>query len=113
MACTTEGETFEVVQDDADGWLLIRKGASVGLVPTSYTELTSPVSAAPAGGAQGCGVFVVALYDYASTGDDELSLVEGERVELTPAGMGYGDGWAEGVKGGRKGIFPSAYVQAA
>lgn len=111
----TEGETFEVVQDDADGWLFIRKGASVGLVPTSYTQLapSSSLVTALSGATQGCGTYVVALYDYAATGADELSLAEGERVELTAAGMSYGEGWAEGVKNGSKGVFPSAYVQAA
>ena len=54
-----------------------------------------------------------ALYDYAAQGSDELSLTEGELVELTPVGETYGEGWWEGTKNGQTGIFPSNYCEAA
>lgn len=53
---------------------------------------------------------VTVLYDYAAQGSDELSLVAGERLELTVLGRQYGDGWWEGIKGGQVGIFPSNYT---
>lgn len=36
-----------------------------------------------------------ALYAYEAQSDAELSLVEGETVELTATGMNAGEGWAE------------------
>jgi hypothetical protein len=54
---------------------------------------------------------VTALYDYDSTGPDELSLVSGQRFELTDVGFDYGEGWAEGRQDGRGGVFPSNYVE--
>lgn len=43
---------------------------------------------------------VRAIYPYDAQGDDELSLKEGELIDLTSGptgGMRYGDGWWEGV----------------
>lgn len=43
---------------------------------------------------------VRAIYSYKAQGPDELSLKEGERVELTSGpsgGQAYGDGWWEGA----------------
>jgi hypothetical protein len=54
---------------------------------------------------------VRALYDYDSARVDELSLVEGETVELTERGMDYADGWAEVKRGSRIGIAPSNYLE--
>lgn len=54
------------------------------------------------------------LYSYESNGPDELSIAEGEEIELTTGpegGQNYADGWWEAVKEGRKGIFPSNYVR--
>ena len=71
------------------------------------------------------------LYDYKAQGSDELSITEGELVELSGGprgGQNYADGWWEGTghftlyaivcrnmcpginTKGRKGIFPSNYV---
>jgi len=55
--------------------------------------------------------YVRSLYDYAAQGSDELSLVEGAKIELTPLGQNYGDGWWEGIANGKKGIFPNNYVE--
>ena len=56
---------------------------------------------------------VKALYDYAAQGSDELSLTEGELVELTAVGQAYGEGWWEGTRDGQTGIFPSNYCEEA
>ncbi|PWZ00849.1 hypothetical protein BCV70DRAFT_210911 [Testicularia cyperi] len=120
-----EGETIELVEDDMDncGWIKVQKGGKQGLVPTSYCAFKSNDTAGPdalpssamdsATTPQGCGRFVIALYGYAAQDPEEHSLVEGERIELTTIGFGYGEGWCEGVKAGKVGIFPSNYVQAA
>jgi len=50
---------------------------------------------------------VRAIYPYEAHGPDELSLKEGERVELTSGpsgGQAYGDGWWEG---GSLFLFPA------
>ncbi|KAE8257321.1 hypothetical protein A4X13_0g2439 [Tilletia indica] len=55
---------------------------------------------------------VRALYDFTGGTTDELSLRAGDVVQLTPNGFGYAEGWCEGVlEDGRKGIFPSSYVE--
>jgi len=62
-----------------------------------------------------CSFPVVALYSYDAQGDDELSLIAGERVELSAGergGESYGEGWWEGFNShGQLGIFPSNYVR--
>lgn len=120
-----EGDSVELVEDDdGSGWVKVKKARSnaAGLVPASYISFDgsrpSAVSeedeevAGPGGAGQGCGKFVRALYAYTAQDAEELSLAEGERIELTTTGMEYGEGWAEGVKAGRVGIFPSNYVEA-
>ncbi|CAK6980508.1 ABI family%2C member 3a [Scomber scombrus] len=52
---------------------------------------------------------VVALYDYAASKPDDLSLTEGDIIYLTHR---HDDGWCEGVLHGNKGFFPSNYVQS-
>jgi hypothetical protein len=37
------------------------------------------------------------LYAYDAQGDDELSVIEGGTLELTPGGEEYADGWYQGV----------------
>ena len=109
-----EGDIIELIEDDSDdcGWIKVRSGTRSGLVPTSYCDFgdlqaqdTSDVSIA-----QGCGKYVQALYDYAAADSEELSLVEGEQIELTSTGYDYGEGWVEAVKGGRVGIVPSNHI---
>lgn len=38
---------------------------------------------------------MVVLYDYAAQTDDEMSVEEGEYLELTTLGTDFGEGWAE------------------
>lgn len=66
---------------------------------------------APKRSAQKKGRSVRALYDYTATGAGELSLVEGDLLQLTVEDQG--DGWATGELDGRTGIFPAAYVGSA
>ncbi|TKY85284.1 hypothetical protein EX895_006364 [Sporisorium graminicola] len=124
-----EGEQVELLEDDVDGngWIKVRAGAGrEGLVPTSYCDFEGGSAAATAAvqqstgyssaeadtaAAQGCGLFVQALYDYAAQGDDEHSISVGEPIELTATGMSYADGWCQVVKDGRVGIVPSNYVE--
>ncbi|KAG9022482.1 hypothetical protein FRB95_014726 [Tulasnella sp. JGI-2019a] len=109
-------------EDDGTGWVKVKNESDEkGLVPAAY------ISAVGAGAGkkpvakggwvmkqkqQGSGIFVRGLYDYAAQGDDELSITAGTQIELTSVGESYADGWSEGIdKSGKKGIFPSNYVE--
>ncbi|KAG8923615.1 hypothetical protein FRC01_012554, partial [Tulasnella sp. 417] len=119
-----EGQAVEVVEeDDGSGWIKVGnpKTGEKGLVPASYVQIDgAQEEAAPppptvnrGSRPQGSGKFVKGVYDYSAQGDDEISVQVGRRIELTAAGMSYGDGWAEGIdESGKKGIFPSNYVEA-
>ncbi|KAG8924506.1 hypothetical protein FRC00_005044 [Tulasnella sp. 408] len=118
-----EGQAVEVVEeDDGSGWIKVGnpKTGEKGLVPATYVQMDGEQEEAAAPPPtvnrgtrpQGSGKFVKGIYDYAAQGDDEISVQAGKRIELTAAGMSYGDGWAEGIdEGGKKGIFPSNYVE--
>lgn len=114
-----EGAVVHVVEeDDGSGWVKVVDGAGAkGLVPASYLE---PVEAADAAQApprvqQGSGKYVRGVYDYTPQGPDELAVKEGQLIELSAGpsgGQHYADGWWEGVDAsGKKGIFPSNYVE--
>ncbi|KAI9443492.1 hypothetical protein H4582DRAFT_2072520 [Lactarius indigo] len=114
-----DGATVRVVEeDDGSGWVkVVDEDGGRGLVPASYIE-AADATPAPDSGAEhsiGSGKFVRGLYDYQSQGPDELDVSEGARIELTSGATGgrnYADGWWEGIDAlGRKGIFPSNYVE--
>ncbi|KAJ8523239.1 hypothetical protein ONZ45_g333 [Pleurotus djamor] len=122
----SEGMSVRVLEaDDGSGWVKVSiSGSNSGLVPASYIEVVeeedTPSSSSGhsirSSGSQGSGKYVRAIYAYESQGPDEISLKEGETVELSGGPRGgqfYGDGWWEGLDSrGRKGIFPSNYVCA-
>ncbi|CEL51769.1 Protein BZZ1 OS=Schizosaccharomyces pombe (strain 972 / ATCC 24843) GN=bzz1 PE=3 SV=1 [Rhizoctonia solani AG-1 IB] len=115
----TEDSTVQVVEpDDGSGWVkVINEQGAEGLVPATYIEIMAPAlnkRRAPPPPTRGAPAakLVKALYSYDAQGDDELSLKEGVTYELTPKGEDAGDGWWEGVDAsGKKGIFPSNYVE--
>ncbi|KAF8817208.1 hypothetical protein BYT27DRAFT_7205072 [Phlegmacium glaucopus] len=97
--------------DDGSGWVKVadRDGNS-GLVPASYIQMVHGGSA-DTGKRLGSGERVRAIYPYIAQGPDELSLREGEIMELS-SGQTEGNGWWEGYNSqGQKGIFPSNYVE--
>nr|5K26_A Chain A, Mitogen-activated protein kinase kinase kinase 11,Chimera protein of MLK3-SH3 and MIP [Homo sapiens]5K26_B Chain B, Mitogen-activated protein kinase kinase kinase 11,Chimera protein of MLK3-SH3 and MIP [Homo sapiens] len=53
-----------------------------------------------------------ALFDYEPSGQDELALRKGDRVEVLSrdAAISGDEGWWAGQVGGQVGIFPSNYV---
>jgi len=111
-----EGTSVQVLEpDDGSGWVKVSDGHNAGLVPASYVEYEEQ---APSGASEeGSGQYVRGIYAYEARGADELGLDAGELVELTSGpngGQNYGDGWWEGIDStGRKGIFPSNYVELA
>jgi len=116
----SEGAVVHVVEpDDGSGWVKIANDRGrEGLVPASYLENDTTNSGSPSRASLspgGSGKHVRAIYSYDAQGEDELSFKEGEFIELTSGPTGgqyYGDGWWEGFTSkGRKGIFPSNYVE--
>ncbi|EIN12379.1 hypothetical protein PUNSTDRAFT_97060 [Punctularia strigosozonata HHB-11173 SS5] len=113
-----EGTDVEVLEeDDGSGWVKVddRRGGK-GLVPASYVEyVDGAVSGLPPTGPGDQAEYVRAIYDYAAQGGDEIGFREGETIRLSDGpsgGRNYADGWWEGFdSAGKKGIFPSNYVQ--
>ncbi|KAK7469363.1 Protein BZZ1 [Stygiomarasmius scandens] len=112
----SEGDSVNVLEpDDGSGWVKVTntRGAG-GLVPASYLGFDGAEASTPAN-QQGSGQYVKALYQYESRGSDEIGLKEGDLIELSSGpsgGQNYGEGWWEGYNSkGRKGIFPSNYVE--
>jgi len=115
-----EGASVRVIEeDDGSGWVkVVDEDGGRGLVPASYVESVDVVPQTPAtsiASPVSSGQFVRGLYDYHSQGPDELDVSEGARIELTSGpsgGQNYAEGWWEGIDAlGRKGVFPSNYVE--
>ncbi|KAI3654933.1 hypothetical protein MP228_000313 [Amoeboaphelidium protococcarum] len=102
----TAGESINVVDEEDDaGWIKVSKNGKVGLAPKSYLEIkTAPI--APSSTKQ----MFKAIYDYEAQTAQELSIKEGDLVEVTKQGD---DGWWYGSVNGRKGEFPGSYVEPA
>ncbi|KAF9267293.1 hypothetical protein L218DRAFT_1060412 [Marasmius fiardii PR-910] len=116
----TDGSVIHVLEpDDNSGWVKVADdNGGNGLVPASYLEYeTSEAASETPIREQGSGRYVKAIYQYVANGPDELTLEEGEVIELSSGatgGQNYGEGWWEGFDTkGHKGIFPSNYVGAS
>ncbi|TFK39041.1 hypothetical protein BDQ12DRAFT_712547 [Crucibulum laeve] len=115
----SEGTTVHVLEpDDGSGWVKVLDAAgSSGLVPATYLEEEEGSSSGNTSAQPGIGQHVRAIYPYQAQGADELELKEGDLLELSSepnGGQNYGNGWWEGFDcRGKKGIFPSNYVEMA
>ncbi|KAG9315611.1 hypothetical protein JVU11DRAFT_3253 [Chiua virens] len=116
----SEGTIVHVLEeDDGSGWVKVTDDCGgKGLIPASYLETTAVKLLEPSGSSEESRVFgqyVRVIYDYEAQGPDELSIKEGELLELSSGpygGQNRADGWWEGYSNdGRKGIFPSNYVE--
>ncbi|KAH7106916.1 hypothetical protein BKA62DRAFT_611651, partial [Auriculariales sp. MPI-PUGE-AT-0066] len=122
-----EGSEVDILEDDdGSGWVKVQdpEGQS-GLIPASYlgddatASAVTPRATSPMRQHQPTYGMTVSpalrgIYDYTAQGDDEMSITTGQVIELTPRGMNYGEGWAEGVHPTtrRNHIFPSNYVSS-
>ncbi|KAI0726436.1 hypothetical protein C8Q72DRAFT_846029 [Fomitopsis betulina] len=122
------GSTVQILEeDDGTGWVKVAdEFGGKGLVPAAYVKAVQPTASAPARPPpvpaastrpRTAGQYVRGVYPYPAGGPDELDVQEGGLIELTTGpngGMNYADGWWEGIDSmGRKGIFPSNYVEIA
>lgn len=111
-------------EDDGSGWVKVADDrGGKGLVPASYVEVVDeepapppvPTTSRPGRGSGQYGKWtahlsnwrrlidlrylVRGIYSYQAQGSDELSISEGERLELSAGptgGQNYADGWWEG-----------------
>ncbi|CAI2169478.1 9273_t:CDS:10 [Funneliformis geosporum] len=79
--------------DDGSGWVKAFYNGKEGLVPASYIEYHD---------------FVQVLYDYESQSPEELTIKEGDVIQVTNRDVA--EGWWEGILDGVTGQFPANYV---
>lgn len=113
------GESFAVITpDDGSGWTEISTHGEQGLVPTSYVQVNTVTTTSekkkgpevtPRKGARKV-QYCVAKFSYTAEEPNELSIEEGDRIEIVKPDDG---GWTLGDIGGRSGLFPTSYVEMA
>ncbi|KAI0693453.1 hypothetical protein C8T65DRAFT_668088 [Cerioporus squamosus] len=121
LAVSAESIVHVLEEDDGSGWVKVADGSGAkGLVPASYVELfdgaQTPRSNTPSLSLQQTSQnYVRGVYAYKAEGPDEIDVQEGGLIQLTDGpsgGKNYADGWWEGIDAsGKKGIFPSNYVE--
>ncbi|KAG1765917.1 hypothetical protein EDD22DRAFT_1013394 [Suillus occidentalis] len=125
----TEGAVVRVLEeDDGSGWVKVADSdGEKGLVPATYLEDAGTSSfeksepSQQASGIYGMStayrLLPVISHCHPVNKPGELTISEGDLVELssgTNGGQNYADGWWEGFsRDGKKGIFPSNYVELA
>ncbi|KAF8627061.1 hypothetical protein AX17_006401 [Amanita inopinata Kibby_2008] len=107
-----EGERIEqIITSDDEWWYGVGTGGKRGIFPRSYVtaikqeneprRLEMPVG--------NNGVSAIAIYDFDALDDDDISFSEGDRITHIEFSS---DNWWEGtLSDGRRGLFPSTYVQ--
>lgn len=106
-----EGDAIRVISsDDGSGWVRVECNRKEGLVPASYVEIHSGIASSAASSIRNTtqSLQVRAIYDYDAQNADELSMREGDVIDVTQQGT---DGWWFGVLKGQTGQFPSTYVE--
>ncbi|RGB41255.1 hypothetical protein C1646_663191 [Rhizophagus diaphanus] len=83
--------------DDGSGWVKAFHNGKEGLVPASYIEYQNLTTD-----------FVKVLYDYESQSPEELTIKEGDVIQVTNKEVA--EGWWEGILDGITGQFPANYV---
>ncbi|EPY50183.1 App1 protein [Schizosaccharomyces cryophilus OY26] len=111
----TEGEKIQILDFVDEGWWFgENSNGKQGLFPSNYVELLQEEKIAPAQAPEsnvedGSGqTSVKAIYDYQAQEDNELSFYENDFItnvdQIDP-------NWWEGECHGRRGLFPSNYVE--
>nr|CAG8531092.1 8011_t:CDS:10 [Entrophospora candida] len=91
----TAGDIITVIaQNDGNGWVKATFNEQEGLVPAAYIEYQT--------------LSIKVLYDYEAQVPEELTIKEGDVIEITDRNVA--DGWWEGKLNGVTGQFPANYV---
>ncbi|WBW73375.1 cofilin/tropomyosin family [Schizosaccharomyces osmophilus] len=111
----TEGERIEIVDFVDEGWWLgENSNGKQGLFPSNYVELLqeetiAPVQASESNVESGSGLISVkAVYDYEAQEGNELTFFENDIITDVDR---IDPNWWEGECHGRRGLFPSNYVE--
>lgn len=102
-----KGDLIYVRRQVDKNWYEGELNAMVGLFPTNYVEIVpyDGIKTTPRKAHEGQ---ARAKYNFVAQTHLELSLAKGELVVITRR---VDDNWFEGKIGGRKGIFPTSYVE--
>ncbi|TBU61870.1 hypothetical protein BD310DRAFT_872749 [Dichomitus squalens] len=121
LAVFAESIVHVLEEDDGSGWVKVADDSGgKGLVPASYIEVLDGAQTASRvtpflSHSQPNVEYVRGIYPYKAQGPDEIDVEEGALIYLTDGpngGRNYADGWWEGTdSSGKKGIFPSNYVE--
>lgn len=105
---------MELVAAINDDWLEGRLNGKQGLFPTAFVKFKhedqhpTPDSDSQSTSSQSSANEVIVLYTFNAEMNTDLSLVEGDRVQVTA--MVEGGQWLLGQCGGRSGQFPANFV---
>ncbi|KAL2315813.1 Protein BZZ1 [Schizosaccharomyces pombe] len=103
----SEGQEFTLLEpDDGSGWVRVKIDGTDGLIPASYVKLNDELNTSVT--LDGDSSYVKALYAYTAQSDMELSIQEGDIIQVT--NRNAGNGWSEGILNGVTGQFPANYV---
>jgi len=111
------GDILNVIeQNDGNGWMTAEFNGTKGVLPSDYAEMQAAPPPQVAKAAKRRSLVqapppaekVRALYEYVAQSDVELSIQEGDIIEITNKGIG--GGWWEGKLNGKVGQFPENYV---
>nr|BAE30297.1 unnamed protein product [Mus musculus]BAE30533.1 unnamed protein product [Mus musculus] len=104
------GDVVDVVEKSESGWWFCQMKTKRGWVPASYLEPLDSPDEAEDPDPNYAGEPYVTIKAYAAVEEDEMSLSEGEAIEVIHKLL---DGWWVVRKGDITGYFPSMYLQKA
>jgi hypothetical protein len=106
-----EGQTIKVLSsgDDGSGWIQGKNASGKeGLVPFTYIQIKVQGSPSVPGNVPSVVKKVKVLYDYEAQTAEELTIKEGDVIDVVNEAA---DGWSEGVLNGKRGTFPTNYAE--
>ncbi|MEJ1272619.1 neutrophil cytosol factor 1 isoform X2 [Cricetulus griseus] len=104
------GDVVDVVEKSESGWWFCQMKTKRGWVPASYLEPLDSPDEAEDPDPNYAGEPYVTIKAYTAVEEDEVSLSEGEAIEVIHKLL---DGWWVVRKGDATGYFPSMYLQKA
>ncbi|KAL1768724.1 Neutrophil cytosolic factor 1 [Sigmodon hispidus] len=104
------GDVVDVVEKSESGWWFCQMKTKRGWVPASYLEPLDSPDEAEDPDPNYAGELYVTIKAYTAVEEDEVSLSEGDAIEVIHKLL---DGWWVVRKGDVTGYFPSMYLQKA
>ncbi|XP_017889274.1 abl interactor 1 isoform X2 [Ceratina calcarata] len=95
-----EGDVIHLIRKVNDDWLEGRIGTLQGILPANFIDIKVPLPGVPDN-------TVTAIYPFEGETTDDLTFSEGEKITVLSR---ISQDWLYGECGGRKGQFPTNYV---